>query len=509
MEGKKTFMKYPNLSVLLLALFLSLIPFSDVFACSCGPRPTVLDSFESANLVVAARLVSVEITREKEGEYDIHHIRSSTMVVSKVYKGNVKQGQTLKFAQGGGADCIWTFDEEDVDREFLFYLGEYSHGDRLDPNEDERVEMMYSAVSCGRSNSITGATDDLSYLNNLEKVKGKTRVAGTIGAWWTPDEFNRGGINITIRDRKKTIVKTKTDAKGFFEIYDIPPGEYFLDVGTPFGWKINDYMLEQAATGFEPYHPRSKRVGLNQIPILIKKGGHVSLDLLFDIDTAITGRVLSPLGKPMKNVCLTAVSTKLEKNDLRGRFDCTNEKGEFVIDEMSAGNYILVVNKEGLIDEHQPFGKLYYPGVPDLESAGVITVEPGKYSTGVTIQIPQLVELVEVKGRFLFSDGKPVGNEWVDFYPDDKNKFDEMRTKSDGSGNFVFRIPKGATGKISGEISTYRGKFEDCPKLESIIEATGRTFLAVKSSVASANSLVPPSQLEISLPFPFCEEKKK
>src|SRR4051794_39846188 len=84
----------------------------NTFACSCLAKPTVLDYFESSDLVVITKLMSVEKTGEKEGEYDIHYIRSVKMLVEKVYKGNVKEGDILTFGQGGGADCIWTFDEE-------------------------------------------------------------------------------------------------------------------------------------------------------------------------------------------------------------------------------------------------------------------------------------------------------------------------------------------------------------------------------------------------------------
>src|SRR5687767_5123987 len=97
-------------SLIIALAILSVAP--EAFACSCATKPTVVDYFESSDLVVATRLVSVDKTREKEREHDIEYIRSATMIVTKVYKGNVKPGQALKFAQGGGADCVWTFDEE-------------------------------------------------------------------------------------------------------------------------------------------------------------------------------------------------------------------------------------------------------------------------------------------------------------------------------------------------------------------------------------------------------------
>ena len=44
------------------------------------------------------------------------------MVVERVFKGKLKIRDEIVFGQGGGADCIWTFDEESIGHQFLFYL---------------------------------------------------------------------------------------------------------------------------------------------------------------------------------------------------------------------------------------------------------------------------------------------------------------------------------------------------------------------------------------------------
>src|SRR5688572_3718716 len=131
-----------------------LLSAADVFACSCATKPTVLDYFEDSDLVVATRLASVEKIGEKESKYDIHHIRSATMIVTKVFKGNIKPGDAMKFAQGGGADCVWTFDEEWVGEEFLFYVDKPTKGHPWMGEEDSSAEPMYRAITCGRSNSL-------------------------------------------------------------------------------------------------------------------------------------------------------------------------------------------------------------------------------------------------------------------------------------------------------------------------------------------------------------------
>src|SRR5262245_10240413 len=97
-------------SVFSIALILTVAKTGN--ACSCGPRPTVLDSFERSDEVVIVRALSVEKVQDKEDQHYVDGVKSTTMVVEKVFKGKLKVRDEIVFGQGGGADCIWTFDEE-------------------------------------------------------------------------------------------------------------------------------------------------------------------------------------------------------------------------------------------------------------------------------------------------------------------------------------------------------------------------------------------------------------
>jgi hypothetical protein len=493
-----------------LTLFFALtFAVSGSFACSCAARPTVLSSFDSSKFVITAHVTTIEKADSGEEGYSVNGVRSATMVVDKVYKGNLKVGESLKFAQGGGGDCVWTYDDDSIGKEFLLYLGPPTKGhpffalENIESDEEE----MFHAFACGRSGGVEGAIDDLAYLNNINKVRGKTRLSGQFQAW-SADEPIGAGMKLKIKGKNKSF-ETKADKNGFFEIYDLPPGDYRVIPEVPFGWKVNNYMLDRISTGYGPLGLTGATARTQGIPVRIEEKKHAALDLYFDIDTAIKGRILSTVGKPMKNVCVKAVSTDLKDDKYLGPSDCTNEKGEFVIEEMEAGTYFLVVNDDGKLDEDEPFGTIFYPGVSELKDAGVVSVERGKYATGRDIQIPHSIELVTFRGKLVFSDGKPVSDEWVKFIPDDEKRFDGMRQKTDTTGSFVFRLPKGSAGTISGEMSTYSGEFKDCQKLETIITESGKRHLTVESTTAKLNSLEPFSNAELRLPFPYCEKAKE
>ena len=123
--------------------------------------------------------------------------------------------------------------------------------------EDE-AGTHWRASMCGRSRGLNHATEDLLYLDNMEKVRGKTRVSGNYGGWNTP---LKGVANRTIRitGDKKTY-ETKTNANGVFEIYDLPPGKYVLEPEIPNGWSLLVFrclLIKQVLHG-SYFHSSSK-----------------------------------------------------------------------------------------------------------------------------------------------------------------------------------------------------------------------------------------------------------
>src|SRR6185295_14081659 len=115
-----TSLRYLLFAVFSVALLLTATRTAN--ACSCGPRPNVLQAFEQSDEVVILRAISVEKAEDTPEEHYPDGVKSTTMVVEKVFKGKLKVRDEIVFGQGSGADCIWTFDEQSVGHQFLFYL---------------------------------------------------------------------------------------------------------------------------------------------------------------------------------------------------------------------------------------------------------------------------------------------------------------------------------------------------------------------------------------------------
>lgn len=219
------------LRAIFLLIFFLIVPRA-AHACGCFPNITVLDDYESSNLIVIARLKSV--TKGPNRFYtDISHV---TMTVVKVFKGNTKAGAELTIGQGEATlDCSWQFSEDQVGKTYLLYLF-----------QPEKPAEPFYVSTCSRSKGLEGAREDLLFLENIDKVRSRTRVSGVVehNSLEIDDE---SGQQIRITGKNKTYFAT-TDKDGVYEIYGLPPGRYSLEPVLQSGWKIDQWLLTRPWT---------------------------------------------------------------------------------------------------------------------------------------------------------------------------------------------------------------------------------------------------------------------
>lgn len=483
-----TLLKY-LLRVICVAAALLTFSVEMVLACSCGPTLTVLEAYEGADVVLIARVLSVEKVEEKsDDEHYVDNVRSTTLRVEKVYKGNVRVRDELVFRQGGGADCIWTFNEEWIGVEILFYL-----------NKPEPPAKLWYAVTCGRSRGVKGATEDLLYLNNIKKLRGKTRVSGSYGDWNSRD-FDIANKKIRIVGEKKTF-ETKTDENGIYEIYDLPAGTYRLEPEMPKGWRIARQWLRYSQSAAE------KQDSTRSVVFTLEAKKHANVDVSFEPDNAVEGSVVDANGNAMAHVC--AYLWAPEDSDLFGPFDCTDEKGRFRIESISAGSYHLVLRWTGKPTSREPFSKTFYPGVTDRAEAALITIGDGETVTGINVVISKLVEMITVEGVLRYSDDKPVAHKYVEFKANETYGRDgNVREKTDANGRFKLKIIKGVKGVISSGLYASVGSYENCPKLDALIKETGQKFADIKTPEVTTEADQDVFDLVLKFPFPACKRKQ-
>lgn len=470
-------------------------------ACSCGPRPTVLDSFEGSDEVVIVRAVAVEKVQDKEGRRYVNDIKSTTMVVEKVFKGKLKVRDEIVFGQGGGADCIWTFSEKSVGSQFLFYL---DRPEKLSfPVVPSRDEGLWFAFTCGRLSRLEDAAEDLLYLENLSKVRGKTRISGSLHSDYP--QFDLEGQKIKIIGPKKTY-QTKTDKDGVFEIYDLPPGKYVIEPETAPGWKVDPSWFRYSASiiGSEIRNPEIPLP--KQAAVMLEPKKHASVYIVITIDNYVRGRVLNSTGRGLNNVCVFLLRPG---KDEWGPAGCTDEQGRFEITEIPEGEYVLVANQSGKLSSREPFPKIFYPSAIERERATVINIGLAENVSNLDIIIPKLEETVTVAGVLRYSDGKPVAEHNVKFEvttPNEKVN-GNVSEKTDKDGRFTLTVLKGLTGELTANEFLFKDRFKNCPKVDELI-AKGGNYLTVYTNVVKLTTEQDVYEVELTLPIPQCEKAK-
>lgn len=492
MNLKKIF-RSRRISVILLSALALLFSANEANACSCF-SPSLEEAVESAGNIVILKLQAVEkyLESETDGWAAAGGIKQSRLTVEKVFKGNFKVGQELTFGQGGGADCIWTFDEESIGTEYLFFLG-----------SKPAKKNLWAGYACSRSRTVKGAAGDLKYLEAAPKVKGKTRLSGTLVQQDKPavegetGSYNRlAGKTITVSGSGKNI-KLKTDENGVYEIYDLPTGKYTV---TP--EKINGYKLKDSDDK-------------DSVEVKIEAESLTEQDFEFTIDNSIGGTFLDADGKPLEGVHLELIPARGNKPRYFYHGKVTVKNGAFEFREIPAGTYLIVVNEDNKISAREPFGTFYYPNKINREEAAEITIGAGVHLKNLVINAPTTAETVTVSGVLLFEDGKPAFDEAVEFFNniDDITKIKryataDSRIGTDANGRFSIRILKGQKGILFGSMITYVGEYEKCPKLDRLIRAKGESVQELETPPMQIEADRDLTGIELRFPFPNCKKAK-
>jgi hypothetical protein len=214
-------MRISRITILFLApITIILSAHAVTLGCLCRTNGTVLDEFEESNLVVVGRVISVDATK-------------AIMVVERAFKGGAKAGDQLTFIQSQFGDCVIGFGSDTVGESYLLYLDK--------PSKIAGAEPIYEASLCSRSNKLSLAFEDMAYFDKINEVRGKTRLSGFIRTI-EANRPNFGGLVIKIEGQKKKY-SVITDTNGFFEIYDLPAGDYVIDPEIPMGWHIDSQYM--------------------------------------------------------------------------------------------------------------------------------------------------------------------------------------------------------------------------------------------------------------------------
>ena len=473
--------------VLLAGMFM--VFYVEADACECRAMPPVAESLDNAEIVMTARVTSVDgyITARSADKKDV--TPTTKLIVERVFKGNVKQGDEIIIQPHPGR-CDRLFDKSNVGQEYLYFLP------KPESSDPATTQPIFSQTICDRITKLENAGLDLEYLENVEKYRGRTRVSGRI----RPDIWGSqagstafpsiDGIEIDLKSKAEAF-SAKTASDGGYEFFDLTAGTYALRARVPKGWKVNEEEFT------------------------LEDGKQLEIPLMIEADTLISGRLLSADGRPMGDirVSVIAVDRQMSRYDIGILDDRTNPNGEFEIDALPAGQYVLAANvKEAFQFSNANYDTVYYPGVRSRERAAIINVEMGKPVTGLSLRMFARKPSVEVKGIVKYSDGVPAVGALVSFSSEDRGSGSVIaQSYTDETGNFTLRVLKGAVGDIL-VLEADTDSFSEACKAERLKKdpVSGSTeFLMIKNVPVNAAKDV--SGIDLKFPYSSCtgSEQKK
>lgn len=482
-----------KISLIIFAFAFLLCLKSVTYACSCvEPSPSVGEAYASADAVFIGTVEKAEESEQvQRGDPEFNvTVQIANVQIEKVFKGSKATEAVFRTEYSSCASGY------EVGARLLFYA------------YYDKKNRMWETHACDRGGAIekdTDLADDLMYLQALPASARRTRLSGVLEHFedYPGKRFthvgNIIGAKVKITGANKTYV-VYTDKNGVYEIYDLPPGQYAVEPEIPVGLKISFPMYYGEVADAE----KTRKVVLKA-----KSSGGVNF--LLSSDTSVSGKVYGADGRALPKVCLRLVPKGMAVSELRGwQLDCTDEQGRYSFDEIAPGEYLIVANEGNKISSDEPFPTAYYPGVFDEKSATVLTITSGSKLEDYDIHIPSQEATKVIQGVLLFSDGRPLAGESVEFKAETEAEGYQGRAiaKTDAQGRFSLTVLQGMKGSLRGIMFAYQGKYINCPQFEKLVKAQGQVFAEIKTSPVKIDAATDIQDIKLVFPFPYCAKAK-
>lgn len=417
------------------------------YACSCNAYPSVSEAWANAAAVVIG-----EVTRAESADPDTPR-QTAWVTVLESFKGPAK-GAEMIFQQPGHS-CSPRFK---AGTRLLLYA--------------HRSGEAWEVYGCGRGSGFEA--EDLLFLRNLPRSAATTRLSGTISLYdVTPTEgFRRvrplSGLTVQISGPAGAR-QVVTNSDGVYEAYGLLPGDYEVTPKLPPGLKVRSSM----ATGKHELKPK----------VTLRDGSNAGIGFVIQEDNRISGHVLGPDGKPMRDVCLDLET--LDGQKYGQAFTCTKGDGSYAFENMPRGQYRIVANRADRPTGAMPFRATYYPGAADRAQATIVTVSPVARQSGFDLRIAKFEKRAIFTGRVQFRDGVPIAGASIEIT---QNGQTIERSRSGDNGTFEIAALDGGKGELRASVLAGPEVLKQCPHWQSYAYAFTMTSQTVQLSLDAPQS---------------------
>lgn len=216
---------------------------------------------------------------------------------------------------------------------------------------------------CNPSRPVAVAQRDIEFLRKRVSSPDSTYVYGTAVRVQdaNPPVVPLAGILVTLTG--PVVRQARSGPSGAFEFVGLQPGDYEVSIAFP-----------------DELRPFPKRT------VTVKPSACVAVPAVTTWGGEISGIVLDPLGRPMPNHQMSLIN--LDKPRGEGLAGHTEDDGRFTFDGLSPGRYTLSFADSEEASPEFPYAPTFFPGVPSLSEARVLTLSEGTKLRVLEFRLP-------------------------------------------------------------------------------------------------------------------------
>jgi hypothetical protein len=392
-------------------------------ACSCAdePYPPCRDYWKASAIFSGlATNISLFIPPGRsESEADMLVVRFR---VEKSYKGEAGE-EVEVLTPRSNLGCGYPFQ---VGERYLVYAHKAS--DKL------------MSTSCSATKLLDKAFEDIGYFQTLGSAPKGGSISGRVGKW--NKDFQKGtntiswlpGIKVIAEGVGPTIYSV-TDAEGNFQMKVSQAGQYRVRALYP-------ASLEESYT----------------VELDINNGQCGYARLESRSSGSISGHVLTREGQPVRKGQLYISSADyVYKNGFsvyKAWFTELDESGGYKFEAVPPGRYLIVVNPYAGPPRKwdSPYPQTYYPGVPDLQQAAVITLGEAVQLENIDLRMSEPIRQRTITGTVERPDGRPA--QGIKVYLENREAGGYMDSVvTDEAGRFTLNCYEGFVYEVQAEIT--------------------------------------------------------
>lgn len=303
------------------------------------------------------------------------------------------------------------------------------------------ADGRWTTSMCSGTKLLEEADDDLDYIASIPAAEPTGRIYGSIERTVLASSDRRSsksvpatGIPVALTNSSNRLTVT-TDSQGQLDVR-VPPGEYSIAPVVPETVLVYGSPLRTtvAARGCAPVYFS-----------LISNG-------------RIEGRVVRQDGTVVPSVSVSMIPADSAENEppqdiTTARGALTDASGQFALDAILPGRYVLGVNARLGPTLSNPYAATYFPNVA-RKAAQPIDIADGERKTGFTIVVTPLPETT-VSGLVLFSDRPAVNARVTAWTLDHEHPLAHANTSDVGA--FRLRVLAGFSYVIRATVQTESG----------------------------------------------------